>query len=188
MFHLIRRGVDITIKDNEGLTPLDIAKKSESKECVELIQKSQLPEETSNDQDKGLNEEVLEVEVHESNQTPSDHEEEKESNNERPLDTDMDQQDKINEQDEIDDSVRENMEEEPPTPKKKKKRISFLLPGDQEPVPIDNEQEKCEDIIPQDDKVVVMIESKEQTEATSVNDSEIHISEPIVSRCNCIIL
>ena len=168
----------MTIKDNEGLTPLDIAKKSESKECVELIQKSQEPEETSNNANKGLNEEVLEVEVHESNKTPSDHDEEKESNSERPLDTDTDRQDKVDEQDKVDNSIQENLEEEPPAPKKKK-RISFLLPGDQEPVPIDNEQEECEDIIPQDDKAVTMIESEK---AASMNDSEVCLSEPTVSR------
>lgn len=177
MFHLIRRGVDMTIKDNEGLTPLDIAKKNESKECVELIQKSQEPEETSNDKDKSPNKEELEVEIHESTKTPSDHEEE-ENNNVKPQETD--------EQDKADDSVGEKLEDEAPT-QKKKKRISFLLPGDQEPVPIDNDKEECEDIIPRDDEVVLMIENEEQAEAAAVNDSdlEVQLPEPIVSRYAC---
>ena len=158
-------------KDNEGFTPMDIAKKSKNKECVELIQKSLEPE-IPNNEDEGRNEEVLEVEVHES-KTPSDHEEE-EGNDEKPLDT--------NKQDEVNDSVRENMEAEPTT-QKKKKRISFLLPGAQEPVPIDDEQEVCEDIIhhDQDDEVVLMIENEEQSEA-GVNDWEVQVPEPTVSR------
>ena len=165
----------MTIKDNEGLTPLDIAKKSESKECIELIQKSLEPEKTSNDKDKSPNEEELEVEVHEFTKTPSDHEKE-ENNNIKSQDTD--------EKDKADDSVGEKLEDEAPTQKKKKRKISFLLPGDEEPVPIDNEKEECEDIIPQDDDIVLMTENEEQAEAATVNDSdlEVHLPEPIVSR------
>ena len=178
LFHLIRRGVEMTTKDNEGLTPLDIAKKSESKECVQLIQKSQEPEETSDNEDKGPNEEKLEVEVHESTKTSGDHKEE-ENKNEKSQGTD--------EQDKVDDSVGENLEEEaPPTQKKKKRSISFLLPGDQEPVPIaSSEQEECEDIIPQDDDIVVKMENAEQTEAITINDLEVQLPEPTVSRHAC---
>ena len=177
LFHLIRRGVEMTTKDNEGLTPLDIAKKSESKECVQLIQKSQEPEETSDNEDKGPNEEKLEVEVHESTKTSGDHKEE-ENKNEKSQGTD--------EQDKVDDSVGENLEEAPPTQKKKKRSISFLLPGDQEPVPIaSSEQEECEDVIPQDDDIVVKMENAEEAEATTVNDLEVQLPEPTVSRHAC---
>lgn len=166
----------MTTKDNEGLTPLDIAKKSESKECIQLIQKSQEPEETSNDEDKSWNEEELEVEVHESTKTSSDHEKEEMNNDIKSQD--MDEQDK-----EADDGVGEKLKDEAPA--KKKKKISFLLPGDQEPVPIEGvEQEECEDIIPQDDEVVLTmrVESEEQAEADAVNDSQVQLHEPTVSR------
>ena len=168
----------MTIKDNEGLTPLDMAKKSESKECVQLIQKAQEPEEeTINDENKSPNEEELEVEVHESTNTPpsSDHEEE-ENKDIKSQDTD--------EQDKADDSIGEKMEDEAPTQKKKKRRISFLLPGDQEPIPIDNEQEQCEDIIPQDDEIVPTTENVEQAETAVVTDSDPdkQLPEPTVSR------
>jgi hypothetical protein len=169
----MRRGVDMTTKDNEGLTPLDMAKKSESKECVQLIQKSQEPEETANNEDKSPNEDELVVEVHESSNTPpSDHQEENKSQD-------------TSEQHKADDSVEEKLEDKAPTPKKKK-RISFLLPGEQEPVPIDNEfkQEQCKDIIPQDDETILMMENVEpaETAAVTVTDSDAQLPEPIVSR------
>ena len=170
----------MTIKDNEGLTPLDMAKKSESKECVQLIQKSQEPEEeTTNDENKSPNEEELEVEVHESTNTPPSSDHEKEGNKDiKSQDTD--------EQDKADDSIGEKMEDEAPTQKKKKRRISFLLPGDQEPIPIDNEQEQCEDIIPQDDEIVLTTEkvNVEQAETATVTDSDPdkQLPEPTVSR------
>lgn len=168
----------MTTKDNEGLTPLDMAKKSESKECVQLIQKSQEPEEeTANDEDKSPKEEELEVEVHESTNTPSssDHEEE-ENNNIKSQDTD--------EQDKADNSSGEKMEDKVPIQKKKKKRISFLLPGDQEPIPIDNEQEQCEDIIPEEDEILLTTENVEQAETAIVTDPDPdkQLPEPTVSR------
>ncbi len=167
----------MTTKDNEGLTPLDMAKKSESKECVQLIQKSQEPEGTANNEDKSPNEQKLEVEVHESSNTPpSDHQEE-ENNDIKSQDT--------SEQDKADDSVGEKSEDKAPTPKKKK-RISFLLPGEQEPIPIDNEfkQEQCEDIIPQDGEIILMMENVEpaKTAAVTVTDSGAQLPEPTVSR------
>ena len=167
----------MTIKDNEGLTPLDMAKKSESKECVQLIQKSQEPEEeTTNDENKSPNEEELEVEVHELTNTPpinGDHEEEQ--NNIKSQETD--------EQDKADDSIGEKMEDKAPT-QKKKRRISFLLPGNQEPIPINNEQEQCEDIIPEEDEIVLTTENVELAETAIVTDpdSDKHLPEPTVSR------
>lgn len=168
----------MTIKDNEGLTPLDMAKKSESKECVQLVQKSQEPEEeTTNDENKSPNEEELEVEVHESTNTPpsSDHEE-KENKDIKSQDTDK--------QDKADDSIGEKLEDEIPTQKKKKRHISFLLPGNQEPIPIDNEQEQCEDIIPEEDEIVLTTENVEEAETATVTDSDPdkQLPEPTVSR------
>ena len=42
--HLMKRGVDMTSKDNDGLTPLDIAKENRNEECIRLLFKAQKPE------------------------------------------------------------------------------------------------------------------------------------------------
>ena len=44
LMHLMKRGVDMNSKDNDGLTPLDIAKENRSEECMRLLFKAQKPE------------------------------------------------------------------------------------------------------------------------------------------------
>ena len=41
LVHLMKRGVDMTTKDNDGLTPLDIAKENRNEECIRLLFKAQ---------------------------------------------------------------------------------------------------------------------------------------------------
>lgn len=40
----MKKGVDMTSKDNEGLTPLDIAKENRNEECIRVLFKAQKPE------------------------------------------------------------------------------------------------------------------------------------------------
>ena len=84
-------------------------------------------------------------------------------------------------EDEVINSIGENLADKLSTPKKIKKHISFLLPGAQEPVPIDSEEEVCEDITHKDDEDALMIENEEQSEG-GVNDLEDPIPEPTVNR------
>ena len=44
LLHLMKKGVDMTSKDDEGLTPLDIAKENRNEECIRLLFKAQKPE------------------------------------------------------------------------------------------------------------------------------------------------
>ena len=40
----MKRGVDMNTRDNDGLTPLDIAKENRNEECIRLLFKAQKPE------------------------------------------------------------------------------------------------------------------------------------------------
>ena len=127
LYHLIKRGVEMTTKDNEGHTPMDVAKKNENEECVKLIQETLEPEKTLIEENGSTSLEnvtCVAVEVHEPEIVCKGEESKDTVDNQQTKDEDTFE----------DISKDEEAVVTPPLKKKKtEKRIRFLL-EDEEPV------------------------------------------------------
>ena len=167
LYHLIKRGVDMNKANNEGLTPEDIAKNNNHKECVKLIQQTLDPEETLNE-DEGCtplqNTQNVSVEV----QAQIEVEESAD-----PSSTESNEQ--INT---AESSVGEDGEPTVAPPSKKKERkVGFLLEDETADKETENDNHELPDNVFEDD---------ENEESDSRLSTQVQNSEPTVS--NCIIL
>ena len=123
----------MTIKDNEGHTPLDVAKNSENEDCVEVILKSKeeakseeasidkKEEKASNDEDSTT--QIVSVDVHETET------ERKEEESTGAVTEDTSQEDQTN--GDAEPSLDEREPSSTPPPKKKERRVSFKLDGEE---------------------------------------------------------
>ena len=148
-------------KNNEGLTPKDIAKNNKHEECVKLIQQTLEPEETLNEDESHAplqNEQNVSLEVQaqiegEESTDPSSVESNQQINTEN--------------------SVGDNRE---PTvaPKKKERKVCFLLEDETADKEIENDNHEFPDDV---------FEDGENEEGDSRLSTEVQNSEPTVSDC-----
>ena len=151
-------------KNNEGLTPKDIAKNNKHEECVKLIQQTMDPEETLNE-DEGCtplqNEQNVSVEVQAQI-------EEEESADTSSVES--------NQQINTESSVGGDREPAvaPPPKKKKERKVNFLLEDGTVDKVIENDNHEFPDDVLEDGK---------NEESDSRLSTEVQNSEPTVSNC-----
>lgn len=164
LYHLIKRGVDMNKKNNEGVTPMDIAKNNKHEECMKLIQQTLDPEETLNETEGCT---LLQDEQNVSMEVQAQIEGE-ESADPSPVES--------NQQINTESSVGEDREPAvaPPPKKKRERKVSFLL----EDETVDKETEKDNHEFPDD-----VLEDGENEEGDSRLSTEVQNSEPTVSDC-----
>ena len=164
----------MNIKDNEGHTPMDIAKNNDKEECVEIVLKAQeeprLEENSMEDGEKKASKnedsiQLVSVDVHETETEPAIKEEDSCSN---PMSEDTNQENQRKEN--TDTTVDEEELSNTPAPRpKKKRRVSFQLEGEE---PENTEREKSsEHVIPE-------IEDNDEDKKQSAEDQ---ISQVTVS-------
>ena len=129
----------MTIKDNEGHTPLDIAKNSENEGCVEVIlSKEQANSEEAsadNEEGKASNDDdsttqIVSVDVHETETEGKDEEGTGLVTEDTGLVTEDTSQEDQTEGD-TEPSLDEHEPSSSPPPKKKERRVSFMLDGEE---------------------------------------------------------
>ena len=139
----------MNIKDNEGHTPMDIAKNNDKEECVEIVLKAQeeprLEENSMEDGEKKTSKnedsiQLVSVDVHETEPAI------KEEDSGNPMSEDINQENQRKEN--TDTTVDEEELSNTPAPRpKKKRRVSFQLEGEE---PETTEREKSsEHVIPE---------------------------------------
>lgn len=190
--HLMKSGVDMNIKDNEGLTPLDIAQKSKNEECVKILSlEFQGPETLNKEKDNEdliapENQERIQLLLPSEVQRPESQGEGEDNEDLIPPDTTRQLQDKseahvsqfMEAQEPAILSEKENSEDlnHPDVPQK---RLRFLL-EEQEPE-ITPHKEKGSDSL-----MFLDVTQKNNNEECTKLFSEIQTSEPTVSIiCTC---
>ena len=121
----------MSVKDNEGHTPLDIAKNSKNEDCVEVIlskEQAKSEEASADNEGKASNDDdsitqIVSVDIHETET------EGKEQEDTGPVTEDTSQEDQT--KGDTKPSLDEREPSSTPPPKKKERRVSFMLDGEE---------------------------------------------------------
>lgn len=160
-------------KDNEGLTPLDVAQQNENEECVKLIQQTLEPTEKLNEKEGHTDNDklLISAEVHTS-EVPSESEE----NNDGAIPNDSEKskaKDTVTE--DVDDQVSSSQ------PKKAEKHIRFCLEPEEIEEVNGEEKSKELDVIHDDATTENENEKGNEQSTEEVQTSEITVSYIILA-------